>query len=440
MLKVKFFLIILILSALMFIVPSRARATYPAEVPRTGQMKCYDSFGNIIKCTGTGQDGEIQAGAVWPIPRFIDNDDGIIIDKLTGLMWTKDANLMAGQNSWQNALDFVEELNSTSYMGYIDWRLPNYIELASLSDAQNYNPPLQQNNPFTNVQVAYWSSNYGIGMKMDMSDMSTIWQWPTDYFPSVWPVRAGQCGSSDSSAICLPKTGVTTCYDSNGKTINCAGTGQDGELQAGIAVPDLRSRYINNGDGTVTDSVTGLNWTNDAIVAGGLKTWQGALDYVKTLTIGGHSDWRLPNIKEIESMYITRECWSSTTYAYDPSHAWAAKSDFRCLSKARALYVWPVRAGQVGNPVISTTTTTTTTMACPTIKVLGSDNLLLDNLRDFRDSRLAQSAVGRRIINLYYNNSDAINTTLERNHVLQAVVRRALEIIAPMMRRNRASL
>ena len=38
-------------------------------IPRTGQTKCYNTNGNIIDCAGTGQDGYIQTGVVWPSPR-----------------------------------------------------------------------------------------------------------------------------------------------------------------------------------------------------------------------------------------------------------------------------------------------------------------------------------------------------------------------------------
>lgn len=50
----------------------------------------------------------------------------------------------------------------------------------------------------------------------------------------------------------VPKTGQTTCYDANGSVIPCAGTGQDGDIQAGVAWPD--PRFTDNGNGTVTDN------------------------------------------------------------------------------------------------------------------------------------------------------------------------------------------
>ena len=59
----------------------------------------------------------------------------------------------------------------------------------------------------------------------------------SDYY-YMWPVRSGQSGSLGSSIISLPRTGQTTCYDTSGTPIACAGTGQDGELQMGAAWPN----------------------------------------------------------------------------------------------------------------------------------------------------------------------------------------------------------
>jgi hypothetical protein len=54
------------------------------DLPATGQTICYDSAGTVIACAGTGQDGEIQAGAML---RYKDNGNGTITDKNTNLTW-----------------------------------------------------------------------------------------------------------------------------------------------------------------------------------------------------------------------------------------------------------------------------------------------------------------------------------------------------------------
>src|SRR5205814_8852509 len=57
------------------------------------------------------------------------------------------------------------------------------------------------------------------------------------------------------AACRLPATGQTTCWNSSGAVISCAGTGEDGELRKGAPLT-----YVDNGDGTVTDVNTGLMW------------------------------------------------------------------------------------------------------------------------------------------------------------------------------------
>jgi len=44
------------------------------DLPKTGQITCYDTEGTIISCEGTGQDGDLQMGIAWPEPRFTNAD------------------------------------------------------------------------------------------------------------------------------------------------------------------------------------------------------------------------------------------------------------------------------------------------------------------------------------------------------------------------------
>jgi hypothetical protein len=360
------------------------------QLSKTGQTTCYDTVGNEISCVGTGQDGEIQAGVAWPNPRFIDNGDGTVTDNLTGLMWTKDANLVdisfSSQITWQRAMDYLKTINTG---GHTDWRLPNVNELRSLIDCSQDSPALPESNPFINVVTGqfYWASDVytgdpnnawvsslGTAGLMDYVGMANI----TIY---VWPVRAGQCGI-DNSIICLPKTGQAVCYGYDDGEIPCVGTGQDGEIQAGVAWPN--PRFIDNGDGTVTDNLTGLMWTKDANLSGDKMAWQNALDYVKTQNVGGHTDWRVPNITELRSLIdysqyspalpqsnpfinvISNYYWSSTTRAYPPSYALIVDMDDGLVGnsmsndyKSSVNYVWPVRGGISGG---STTTSVSTSI------------------------------------------------------------------------------
>ena len=94
--------------------------------------------------------------------------------------------------------------------------------------------------------------------------------------------------------------------------------------------------------------------------------------------------------------------------------------------------------GGGGTTTIPITTSTRTTIlsfpgsygGCPIGIILGNDNPDLENLRAFRDSTLAQSAVGRRIIQIYYNNAESVNAALERSPALRAVARSFFEAAA----------
>jgi len=59
--------------------------------------------------------------------------------------------------------------------------------------------------------------------------------------------------------------------------------------------------YTKNSDGTVSDNVTGLMWEKDM---GEKMTYEEAFTKAKNSRLGGYSDWRVPNIKELYSLII----------------------------------------------------------------------------------------------------------------------------------------
>jgi hypothetical protein len=99
----------------------------------------------------------------------------------------------------------------------------------------------------------------------------------------------------------LPASGQTLCYDMWGTVIDCDSDsypGQDGFHQAGCPT---EARFVDNEDGTVTDTCTGLVWQQET-APGGQRNWQQALQYCEDLDLAGHDDWRLPNCTEILSI------------------------------------------------------------------------------------------------------------------------------------------
>lgn len=130
-------------------------AIFEGGVAKTGQT------GSLT----AGDDGDLQQGVSWPVPRFTDNSDGTITDNLTGLIWLKDANCPdISPNTWIEALAAVSNLaDGVCGLGddsaANDWRLPNRNELQSLLDLGQLSPALPSGHPFVNFQASYyWSS------------------------------------------------------------------------------------------------------------------------------------------------------------------------------------------------------------------------------------------------------------------------------------------
>lgn len=112
---------------------------------------------------------------------------------------------------------------------------------------------------------------------------------------------------SRAASISLPRTGASTCYNTQGTVIDCANSGMDSDRQAGVAWPD--PRFTDNFDGTVTDNLTGLIWLKNATCSKQLL-WNAALAWSKSLESGKCNlsdasmagDWRLANINELNSL------------------------------------------------------------------------------------------------------------------------------------------
>lgn len=273
------------------------------NLPQTGQTKCYSETGAQISCAGTGQDGDVLAGVVWPNPRFTVSGD-CVTDKLTGLMWVRNGNPPEAifLSSWFEAVNYA---NNLTLCGYSDWRLPNVNELESLvHTGKPDNAAWLNTQGFFDVRLAPRSSTTVAEDKTQvwtvfMSYVTEGWVYPFHMLalPYPLPVRGVTSGNAK-----LWRTGQTESY----------AIGDDGDLQTGYAWPN--PRFSDHGDGTVTDNLTGLMWTKDANSPGptqcapytGLnQTWQDALDRAKCLNDNnylGYNDWRLPNRKEIFSL------------------------------------------------------------------------------------------------------------------------------------------
>ncbi|MBF0316769.1 MAG: DUF1566 domain-containing protein [Nitrospirae bacterium] len=237
-----------------------------AAIWQTGQTTSYDSN------TPKRDDGALQNGVIWPSPRFTDNTAGghqTVTDNLTGLIWVKDASTptvgscTGGAMAWQSALNYVVCLNTASYEGYSDWRLPNREELFSLVDRRMYNPPLPSGHPFTNVPLGatYWTSTtyanntsaaWYIGIR---GNLNNVVKSDNDY---VWPVRGGTPTPTPT-----PTPLVVTDDKGNPVTITVSTTATLSSISA-TTTPNVNGLNLSTGNsgrlpiGTLTFTLTNV--------------------------------------------------------------------------------------------------------------------------------------------------------------------------------------
>ncbi len=182
-------------------VESRGWLYSRAWVEKTGQTESY----------GPGDDGDLEKGVVWPVPRFRDNGNGTVTDRLTGLIWLKNANCF-GTMVWDDALSLCNDLQHgdcglTDGSEPGDWRFPNVKELHSLIHFGYVTPALPntegtgqwtEGDPFTGVQSGpYWSSTAYADYPDDASwfvylGYGIVLDGPKAGSYYVWPVRGGR--------------------------------------------------------------------------------------------------------------------------------------------------------------------------------------------------------------------------------------------------------
>ena len=199
-------------------------------------------------------------------PDLTDNGDGTVTDNLTGLLWEQkteenEPNIL----SYDDATAYCENLS----LGNSDnWRVPTRKEYSTLLNLGRLSPSLDLTYfPYytsTPTTVHYWTAS-------DYHDDPT----------KVWLMQLSWGIIEVASKEAMNK-------------IRCVS-----------GTPEPVASYTDNGNGTVTDNVTGLMWEQKTADGSSrdkdtTHTWKDALAYCEDLILGGFSDWRLPNPKELE--------------------------------------------------------------------------------------------------------------------------------------------
>lgn len=264
------------------------------RLPDTGETTSY---------TNTfGEDNDYNINP----PFFIDNTDGTVTDTVTGLMWQKTD---GGEMTIESAAIYCDTLTLGSYA---NWRLPNAHESFSILNQQYANPALDA-TVFTTSAAEYWWTN----------------------------VRQ----ANDSSKVWVTNAGGGIGNHPKSETISAGGTKRFHvrAVRDVTTSQQIPNHFTDNADGTITDNLTNLVWQKNPVAD--TLTWEQALNYADTLSLNGVTEWRLPNIKELQSIndessinpslntaYFNtgsaKKYWSSTTLPNQTTKAWYLFTQF----------------------------------------------------------------------------------------------------------------
>lgn len=294
-----------------------ASGSYP--IVDTGQTACYNDQ-NAVSCpqAGAAYYGQDAQYAGNQFSYTLSADGLTVYDNVTGLTWTQSPDLNSdGIINVNDKLTFAEAqsyaettLNPQNFGGYNDWRLPTIKELYSLMDFRGGDPSgpdASALTPFINTN--YFDFAYGDETAGERVIDSQFWSSNT-YLGTVFGNQTCTFGLNLAD-------GRIKCYPAGSE-------GPQAKLNYVYFVRGNPGYGINNfsdnGDGMVTDSATGLMWSQNDSGAG--MNWAEALAWVQQKNAEnylGYNDWRLPNAKEMQSLVdYARAPGATNSAAIDP--------------------------------------------------------------------------------------------------------------------------
>ncbi|HND89281.1 MAG TPA: DUF1566 domain-containing protein, partial [Saprospiraceae bacterium] len=242
------------------------------------------------------------------LPGFWLHADGTVTDSVTGLMWQKGD---GGEMTYENAEAYCANL---TLGGHDDWRLPTAQEAFSILHHGKAPPALDPATFATTPAEYWWTSERQVGNAS-----------------KVWVSNAGGGIGNHLKTETLSAGGTKRFHV---RAVR--------DVQPPRSVAQRFTPLLN----TVIDSLTGLEWQRFIVpTLQDSMTWEAALAYAENLVLAGKSDWRLPNIKEMQSLNDETlsqpslntsvfpgigicKFWSSTTLYNQPARAWYLDSRF----------------------------------------------------------------------------------------------------------------
>lgn len=278
---------------------------YTFTLVDTNQLDCYSSsIGEIVECSGTGQDGEISGNS--PSYTYCENDT-VVVDNHTGLMWnsSSDTDGVNGLND-SDKMTYDEGISYCSSLGlggYNDWRLPSVKELYSI-----YLMSGQDISGLTGAQSAGTSVDYSGYPPFIDTDYFDVGYGDTDnneriidgqYLTSTKNVSPVMSGDVDAFFGVNFVDGHVKSYEIDAQEGN-------GNIDGRYYLRCVRgnesygeNRYTIVDANITLDQATNIMWERNDHNA---TNYADALDTCNDSELGGYTDWRLPNIKELQSI------------------------------------------------------------------------------------------------------------------------------------------
>jgi hypothetical protein len=309
------------------IIASGLRATVvgaderPYVIVGTGQAKCYDNQSEIVPPKPGqpfyGQDAQFQGHP----PGYVISADGLtVLDQTTGLTWQRSPDTNGdGTLTRQDKLTLAQaqawpvKLNAARFGGFDDWRLPSIKELYSLFDARGTDPsgpPGMDTSRLTPyIDTKFFKFAYG-----DVSKGERLID--SQYASSTRYVGKSARGFDKLFGVNFAD-GRIKGYDLQ----------MPGGMDKTFFVQCVRGNplygkndFHDNANGTITDQATGLMWSKTDSGKG--MNWQDALAWVQKKNAEkylGHNDWRMPSVKELQSIVdYARSPDTTQSAAIDP--------------------------------------------------------------------------------------------------------------------------
>lgn len=250
----------------------------------TGQTTCFDDR-RVIDCPAKGQPFHGQDGSYSGRSGVLsDRGDGTVFDASTGLTWQKAHN--------RQRLSFNEARTACDRLtlgGASDWRLPTIRELFSITHwdgATGQRPFLDRR--FFDIEEPDASILQG-DRYADTHFTAMMGQtWSATVYAGDHYGRSGERGVFFFNFL-------------DGRIKQAPMNGRMGLFYRCVRGAEWgANQFSDSGNGTVTDDLTGLMWQQAD--DGTARPWQESLAYCEGLTLAGHNDWRLPNVKELQSI------------------------------------------------------------------------------------------------------------------------------------------